>query len=307
MCFSRGETPPKKGKEFKAVCSRERTTQTHSNRIRRVAEMEEKLENLYALLSKNDSGTEVSKEYPPELSNASSDSPPEAQELTSTYPLYFDTTYEPVLQQAENAKNPPFSVFSHSLIPYMVFDNIQDVISKGMISFAEAEACLSLFQKRSSTFPFVVISPHTSLDSLRRERPFLLLSVLTFGSQHNIKLQSTLEDELREELSKRMIMNGEVSTDLLQGALVYLNWYHLYFKIDRQQIYQLAQISATMAVELYNDQNPHSGSKTKGLAIPNPRCYPSKGSDDIENKRTFLGAYYLNSAYVNSFSLPPAI
>lgn len=63
-----------------------------------------------------------------------------------------------------------------------------------------------------------------TLDSLRREKPFLLLSILSSAASSNEKLQSQLELELRESLSRRVIVHGEKSLDLLQGVLVYLTW-----------------------------------------------------------------------------------
>jgi hypothetical protein len=94
-----------------------------------------------------------------------------------------------------------------------------------MVSFEKAEESIRLFQSNTRFFPFVVVPPGTSLDSLRRNKPFLLLSILTFGAKKDFKLQKALELELRKLLSKNIMLNGKKSLDLLQSVLVYLSWW----------------------------------------------------------------------------------
>ena len=116
----------------------------------------------------------------------------------------------------------PMPVFN---FPGHLFDGMNDCISKGMISFTQADECVTSFRSKEQLyFPFVVIPQHMTLDTLRRERPFLLLSVLVCSAQDNAKLQEALELELRETMSRRVHVDGEKSLDLLQGVLVYLTW-----------------------------------------------------------------------------------
>ncbi|KAG0648446.1 Transcription factor himD [Hyphodiscus hymeniophilus] len=144
----------------------------------------------------------------------------------------------------------PQTFFQQRSIPESVFDDIDDVISKGLVGFQEAEESLCVFRTKALDFPFVVLSPHTSLDTMRREKPFLLLTILAWDSQESFRLQKTLELEIREQLSRKAVFNGERSLDLLQGIMIYLCWYQLYFNAERQQIYQLSQMVASMAVDL---------------------------------------------------------
>jgi hypothetical protein len=104
------------------------------------------------------------------------------------------------------------------------FDGSQDVIGKGIITYDKAESLLRTFGTHAPNFPFIVLSQNVPLDSLRRERPFLLLSILTRASNSNLQLQDRLESELLETLGRKVIFNGEKSLDLLQGLLVYLTW-----------------------------------------------------------------------------------
>jgi len=257
--------------------------------------MEEKLENIYAMMSKNGSDSEAIIEDSIEPSATTSSSRPDVQENTQMYPYDFDitTTFSPIIPLPEALNTHLYPDFS---IPDLVFDNIQDVITKGIISFHDAENCLNSYQRMACNFPFVIIRPHTSLDSLRREKPFLLLAVLILGSRSLPKLQSTLDYELREMLSKKVIMNGEKSLDLLQGLLVYLNWYHLSFKLGGLQIYQVSQMAATMSVDLHTHQNREGAVDIKNLAVPIPTSNSPEDTDSFEFKRAFLGTYYLNSS-----------
>lgn len=89
----------------------------------------------------------------------------------------------------------------------------------------EAEELLRVYQDVSRDYPFIYIDPTTSLETIRWEKPFLLLSVLVMTSQRARSLQVLLERELRDLLSMKVIVEGELSLDLLQGLLVYLAWY----------------------------------------------------------------------------------
>lgn len=175
--------------------------------------MEQRIESLYELLSTSKDATKGV--APPPVTVE-----PDAQTTFSfeATPPFCDS---PSSRAPHRKINQQFQVFS---LPCLVFDDVQDVISKGIVSFARAEESLQSFRGKACNFPFVYVSPQTSLDTLRREKPFLLHAILTVGAQSNFKLQDRLELELRELLSKKVFVGGEKSMDLLQGVLVYLAW-----------------------------------------------------------------------------------
>lgn len=181
--------------------------------------MEKRLENLYALLSTADQAKEkqaITLPPPPESMPVAQPAP-----QTSDFHELF-TTYTTPRILAEAPKFSPHNPLWS--FPHLVFDDIQDIISKGMVGFEQAEDFLRFFRTKACNFPFVLVSPQTSLDSLRREKPFLLLSILAFSAYENYKLQQVLELEIREQLSRKVIVNGEKSMDLLQGLLLYICW-----------------------------------------------------------------------------------
>lgn len=104
----------------------------------------------------------------------------------------------------------------------IVVNSRADVIEGGVLSVENAEDLLQIYRDQSGNFPFVHVPQ--SLASFRQEKPFLMLSVLAMASGNDRKLQESLEHKLREELSRKVIMEGQKSMDLLQGLLVYLAW-----------------------------------------------------------------------------------
>jgi len=175
--------------------------------------MEQKLDSLYALLSASNEPVRALTAPPTPLQN---EIQPEAT-FDTTEACQSNSPFRP----AHRKVNQQFQVFS---LPFLVFDDIQDVISKGVVSFEGAEQSIHFFRSQCSSFPFIYISPQISLDTLRREKPFLLLSIITIGAQFNDKLLRVLELEFLEMLGKKVFVGGKKSLDLLQGLLVYMTW-----------------------------------------------------------------------------------
>jgi hypothetical protein len=186
--------------------------------------MEEKLDGLMALLTSRQAGKDAT---PLESSSTPSQpttvSLPAADAQAFTHPFVSSVSSISSSRPDNFRAQQPLSAFNGFSFPN--FDPFQDVISKGIVEFGQAEESIRFFQSKASHFPFVLVPPKMTLDSLRREKPFLLLSILSCAASSNEKLQDQLELELRESLSRRVIVNGEKSLDLLQGVLVYLTWY----------------------------------------------------------------------------------
>jgi hypothetical protein len=88
-----------------------------------------------------------------------------------------------------------------------------------------ATSLLNTFkEKMIPHFPFVIIQPNISAEYLRREKKFLFLAILASASFADMPLQRRLGMEVKKAVASRMIVNGEMSFELLQGLLVYLAW-----------------------------------------------------------------------------------
>lgn len=89
------------------------------------------------------------------------------------------------------------------------------------------EGAFLLLEFRTSMarqFPFVVIPPNATSESLRTERPILWKAILTAASCLKPSRQEAMGQELIEEFSTRLLLNGEKSLDLLQALLIHIAW-----------------------------------------------------------------------------------
>jgi hypothetical protein len=172
--------------------------------------MEEKINDIFTLLASNRPFTEGA--TPPSLPDTFSLPEPSSSSHSNSITTQISTPNSA----------PAFSGINH--LPNLGLSAVQDVITKGLVTFEEAEQCLEFFRAQAPRFPFVLLNPRASVGSIRRERLFLLLSILAVATQANPKLQEQIELELRESLSKRVVVNMEKSLEVLQGLLVYLTW-----------------------------------------------------------------------------------
>ena len=88
----------------------------------------------------------------------------------------------------------------------------------------EAGLLLHTFQlELSPFFPFVAV-PDQNFSLLRREKPYVVLTVLMISCQHDRKRQHAIAKKMREILSYNILVKGEQCIDLLQSLLLYLGW-----------------------------------------------------------------------------------
>lgn len=100
-----------------------------------------------------------------------------------------------------------------------------DVIEDGLITMERANHLVGIYKTTLTThFPFVVIPPQTSAETLRHEKPFLFLAVLASSSFHDMPLQRILGGVLKQTVNDRMIQGATSSFEFLQGLLVFLAW-----------------------------------------------------------------------------------
>ncbi|PLB46359.1 hypothetical protein P170DRAFT_511150 [Aspergillus steynii IBT 23096] len=173
-----------------------------------------------------------------------------------------------------------------------------DVIEQQILSMETADYLLGVFKGRMVMhFPFVVVPPHTAAHHLRQEKPFLFLAILASSSCENLPLQRRLGKEIKEQIAARMVINGEVSFDLLQGLLVYLAWSHFHSKPHRYT--QFLQLAIGLLIELRLDRPPQTTTTKTALqwksdGSSNDRVYTRK-SWGRDEQRAVTGCYYLSS------------
>lgn len=134
--------------------------------------MEEKINGIFTLLASN--RIPIEGESPPSLSGLLS-TPQPPSNIWSHSSLFTTSNSSP-------HPGPAFSNPGIFPLPNLELDAVQDVITKDLVTFEEAENCLGFFRAQAHRFPFVVLWPGTPLSAIRRERPFLLLAILAFAT-----------------------------------------------------------------------------------------------------------------------------
>lgn len=76
-------------------------------------------------------------------------------------------------------------------------------------------------------FPFVIIPPHETGASLRHEKPFLFLAVLSVASFHDLAAQEKLGNRFKTMVTDKVLYGGDdcLKLEYLQGLMVVLAWY----------------------------------------------------------------------------------
>ena len=147
-------------------------------------------------------------------------------------------------------------------------------------------------------FPFVYISPTTTSEQLRNDRPFLWLNIMLLTS-HSTTNFLRMGDVLRREIAEAMVVDSEKSVDLLLGLLVFMGWYHAHCQCTdgsvKLSLSLLTQLAISLVFDLQlNKREPKPPSQSmlgvathKALRLPYPRT--------LESKRAGVAVFLLSS------------
>jgi hypothetical protein len=184
-----------------------------------------------------------------------------------------------------------------SSTPMSAEEECLDIIDRGFVSLHDAKALLEVFRNSFCPhFPFVVLGANATVESLRRESPFLLLSIMAVTMSSDSPLQRCLGYEIKKIITARMILRCEKSMDLLQGLLVHGAWYHYFFLPNKQQMFLMLQLCVTLLYELGLDKHP----KDKKLKFMSEAGL-DQGTESVRTpaeKRALLGTYSLLASWV---------
>lgn len=177
--------------------------------IRRVAQLEEKLDGIVTLLKSSQQQTSPeNRASAPSLPNEPGLMAPERSEQFKwpiTPPQSTPQSYE---------------IDSRYQIPNLAVPSNHDLFRNDPDSLLTLYRCYMTDQ-----FPFVVIPLGMTADDLRRSRPFLLKTILMVASVRDMAGQTSMAEDIMDYVAEHMIKRGEKSLDLLQGLLVFMAWY----------------------------------------------------------------------------------
>lgn len=166
-----------------------------------------------------------------------------------------------------------------------------DPISAG---FLDAELAYRLVEDFKTnwvpSFPFVIIE--SDGPTLRKNRPFLFLAVITIAAVETPPLQHALEAEFRHQLAQS-IEHGRKSLDILQGLLIYTGWYHTFFHPATQQLAILVNWCVGLVQELGNSRSQKKKMRPFRPALKAQFVITSE-EDLLAGERAMLGAFFCN-------------
>lgn len=213
----------------------------------RVAQVEQKLDGLYALLARQPESAHASSvtgvtsyalqapspsaqgkplpyyEVNGYNENPRNDSPSPARSHKSgtRASSYEGETYY-AESEGQNERRTEDEVTLQAQIPPK--GELSDGFANGIVGIVEAENILHEFRTMIEFFPFITLSPTITAQELSSQKPLLLLAALMTASYSNRLLQSALEQLYKNDLASRVIVHAQKSLDALQSILVYLAW-----------------------------------------------------------------------------------
>ncbi|CAI6342460.1 unnamed protein product [Periconia digitata] len=260
----------------------------------RVKQLEQRVDSLIGLLAANGQSLEVTENIKSVLDKAAtptaqSEPSPGARDTSNSVSSQCHTPPESGSCQL-NVANPtgeePFEAY--------------DPIDAGIITEHAASRLVEEFkQSFVLSFPFVVIPPSTDVNTLRRDSPFLFLSVLTTTSYRTPELQRELANHLKSQIALRVVELSHKSLEILQGLLVYGAWYHFFYRPANQQLAVIIQLCVAVVQDLALSKNPKENQrKARVTHDPFTSGHADRGS---AGERAYLGTYYLAAAFAQAW------
>lgn len=142
-------------------------------------------------------------------------------------------------------------------------------------------------------YPFVIIPRDVTAAQLGATRPFLMSSIRMVTSFRSLRSMRAQMHALIKHLTDYMLIRSERSMDLLLGMIVILGWYQ-YHCFTHAQLHNLLALSISLIGELGLNRHPiiHEGTRVMAAQPPAPSARSN------EERRAFLGVWFLVSSYV---------
>jgi hypothetical protein len=195
----------------------------------RLSELASKVDNIIHLLSRPEPEGRTDSSQNDSTPSGSNETDAERHDHTSWLPNILDGSAVPEMESFADIDflanmNPVSSPSDEPLEREDGSESNHMSIAGLDLSPCVLEHLLDTFRTMSNQFPFVYLPVGSSALMLAKDRPFLLLGAVASASSSYPHLQKAFSQELKETLTSRVHMAGEVNLDLLQGLLLYLAW-----------------------------------------------------------------------------------
>ncbi|KAJ5477081.1 Transcription factor himD [Penicillium diatomitis] len=169
----------------------------------------------------------------------------------------------------------------------------RDVIDQGYLTLEAADRLLHDYKTTMMPYcPFVPIPSDATAASLRKDKPFLFLTILTTALHDNMPLQRKLEVQVKRAIGHSMIHDGPVTCEMLQGILVHLAWCQYHARPRRVTQYLHLGISIITDLQLDRDPADRFWKQRVGFDRADSRGAVSWGN---EERRAVIGYFWFSS------------
>ncbi|EWC43623.1 hypothetical protein DRE_01510 [Drechslerella stenobrocha 248] len=137
----------------------------------------------------------------------------------------------------------------------------EDVIDRKLLSMDLATKMFDHYNKNlAPLFPAVTFPKGTTAAEIRKEKPFLFLSILAAASAiFDADLSRLLNKEVMRGIADRVIISGEKNLEIIQAINVATLWYYPPDQFEELKFYQLTHIAAVMAIDCGLNKPQRSG------------------------------------------------
>ncbi|KAH7135159.1 hypothetical protein B0J11DRAFT_547183 [Dendryphion nanum] len=191
----------------------------------------------------------------------------------------------------------------------------RDIIDEDIVTIERADTLVEMYKSDMMPhFPFIIIPSHVTGTSLRHEKPFLFLAIISVASFHDLATQEKLGHRFKYMVSEKVLLGGDdsLSLEYLQGLLIVLAWnqYH-----GRSKYYsQYLQLAVSIAVDMRLDRKPLRSKPTNPGSKRDPIA-TKVGTQTWgpEEQRAAAGIFYISSTIsklldkMNTFQCTPCI
>lgn len=202
-----------------------------------------------------------------------------------------------LLNQPTSDAGPPTpaaSIGSCSVRP----DKHDSVVDYPLETGVELEIIIECYRtKMVPHLPVVCVNPDTTVEEMRKHRPFLLLVIIAICSK-NLQRQVALILEIKKIIGKEIIIEGSKNVDLFLEVLVFAGWCHLYI-CNRPITSTVIHLALSLAFDLGLTKPLPSESSSFMLNYTAQGCpRPTNGmvpTRTMEERRVLVGLYLISS------------
>ncbi|CAJ2509724.1 Uu.00g056240.m01.CDS01 [Anthostomella pinea] len=159
----------------------------------------------------------------------------------------------------------------------------------------QAEDCLAYFQTHMlNSFPFMYLRPDITTRQLREWYPFLWFNIMAVTAKQRVTDQeSSMTDSIKRFVAQKTVVDNEASLDLLLGLLVFMNWFHYHHK-GRSYIIIMVALASSLISDMGLNKASHA---TTQVTTPcnNDRQVPPQDAKTAAGRRAVLAHFLLVS------------